>query len=133
MDQTLGLNVVPRTKVVKLNSPSFHYTRMQRARLSAVRSASERFPDTVGDHCCPSVGPGLSHLKTAVQIGKKFSQELPLKIGSFQMFVRGFKVGSCARFEGVCSLLSSFSQFGVFWRVGCNGGAASVGSGKTFA
>ena len=47
VDEELGLNIVPKTKVVKLISPSFHYSRLDRARARAVQSATERFPETV--------------------------------------------------------------------------------------
>ncbi|EGD78314.1 phosphatidylinositol kinase [Salpingoeca rosetta] len=73
VDQALGLNIVPKTKVVRLVSSSFHYSRFDRARARAVQSASRRFPETVGKH---------------------LRQGLPPKIGSFQVFVRGFKDAS---------------------------------------
>eukprot|EP00043_Microstomoeca_roanoka_P009898 m.94367 g.94367 ORF g.94367 m.94367 type:complete len:406 (+) comp14725_c0_seq1:192-1409(+) len=73
VDQALGLNIVPKTKVVRLVSPSFHYSRFDRARARAVRTASRRFPETVGKH---------------------LRQGLPPKIGSFQTFVQGYKDAS---------------------------------------
>ena len=50
MDQALQLRVVPPTKIVKLGSPAFYYSSLQRATLQAVHMASERFPDTVRRH-----------------------------------------------------------------------------------
>eukprot|EP00049_Salpingoeca_infusionum_P003901 m.72327 g.72327 ORF g.72327 m.72327 type:complete len:393 (-) comp12330_c0_seq2:70-1248(-) len=70
IDQALQLNIVPKTKVVRLVSTSFHYSRFDRARARAVASASNKFPDL---------------------IGKRMSQGLPPKEGSLQLFVRGFK------------------------------------------
>ncbi len=47
VDKSLQLGVVPPTKVIRLVSKSFHYSKFVRARANAVRKASERFPDTV--------------------------------------------------------------------------------------
>eukprot|EP00048_Salpingoeca_helianthica_P001648 m.50586 g.50586 ORF g.50586 m.50586 type:complete len:403 (-) comp11599_c0_seq1:21-1229(-) len=73
VDVSLKLGVVPRTKVVRLASPTFYYSRFDRARTSAARSASEHFPDAIGRH---------------------LRQGLPPKVGSFQLFVRGYKDAS---------------------------------------
>eukprot|EP00051_Salpingoeca_urceolata_P014535 m.185263 g.185263 ORF g.185263 m.185263 type:complete len:434 (+) comp18114_c0_seq5:771-2072(+) len=70
VDTALQLNVVPKTKVVRLVSSSFHYSSFDRARANVVKSASERFPDSIGKH---------------------MRQGLPAKAGSFQLFVKGFK------------------------------------------
>lgn len=47
VDEAFGLNVVPKTRIVRLTSSSFHYSRFDRARAQAVESASRRFPDSV--------------------------------------------------------------------------------------
>eukprot|EP00053_Salpingoeca_punica_P007077 m.65457 g.65457 ORF g.65457 m.65457 type:complete len:409 (+) comp13985_c0_seq1:176-1402(+) len=70
VDVNLRLNIVPRTKIVKLASPNFYYSRFDRAATATKRAASERFPDSLGRH---------------LELG------LPLKVGSFQMFVKGYK------------------------------------------
>ncbi|EDQ90707.1 uncharacterized protein MONBRDRAFT_1112, partial [Monosiga brevicollis MX1] len=70
VDTCLNLNIVPKTRVVRLTSPTFHYSRFDRARARAVQSASRRFPETVGRH---------------------LRQGLPPKVGSFQQFVKGYK------------------------------------------
>eukprot|EP00045_Choanoeca_perplexa_P010688 m.109941 g.109941 ORF g.109941 m.109941 type:complete len:432 (+) comp15358_c0_seq1:172-1467(+) len=69
VDRCLELNVVPKTKVVRLTSTAFFYSRLARARAQAVQSASEHFPSTIGRH---------------------LRQGLPPKTGSFQTFVKGF-------------------------------------------
>lgn len=70
VDDKLGLNIVPKTKVVRLVSPTFNYNAYDRAKARSKQFATERFPDTIGKH---------------VRAG------LPPKIGSFQLFVEGFK------------------------------------------
>jgi hypothetical protein len=47
VDECFGLNVVPKTRVVRLTSPSFHYSSFDRARARAVKSASKSLPETV--------------------------------------------------------------------------------------
>lgn len=70
VDQKLGLNIVPKTKVVRLASETFNYTAFDRAKARSKKFATERFPDTLGKH---------------VKAG------LPPKLGSFQTFVDGYK------------------------------------------
>ncbi len=70
VDSNLKLGVVPKTKVIKLSSPSFHYGRLKRYRADVAKSAAEHFPE----------------------IGRRLRQGLPLKTGSLQLFVRGYKV-----------------------------------------
>eukprot|EP01147_Barroeca_monosierra_P000188 gene188-3576_t len=93
VDDILGLNIVPKTRVVRLVSPSFHYTRFDRARASAVRSASRRFPETT---CFPCLFPNGTLFVDGVytMVGKRMRQGLPPKIGSFQTFVRGYQDAS---------------------------------------
>jgi len=70
VDQKLGLNVVPKTKVVKLASETFNYLRIDVEKSKAKKIVNEHFP----------------------KVGRKFNRlGLPPKIGSFQMFVSGFK------------------------------------------
>ncbi|EDO35290.1 predicted protein [Nematostella vectensis] len=70
VDRKLGLNIVPKTKVVRLASDTFNYTAFDRAKARSKKFATERFPDSLGKH---------------VKAG------LPPKVGSFQMFVDEFK------------------------------------------
>ena len=70
VDQNLNLNVVPKTKVVHLASASFYYGNINRYRAQIAHDLAERFPE----------------------IGKHMRQGLPPKVGSLQMFVRGYKV-----------------------------------------
>ena len=49
VDEKLGLNVVPKTKVVRLASETFNYLRIDREKARAKRVVSERFPK-VGRH-----------------------------------------------------------------------------------
>jgi len=70
VDDKLGLNVVPKTKVVHLASETFNYLRIDREKARAKRVVSERFP----------------------KVGRHFNRiGLPPKVGSFQMFVQDFK------------------------------------------
>nr|XP_045618097.1 phosphatidylinositol 4-kinase type 2-alpha-like isoform X1 [Procambarus clarkii] len=70
VDQKLQLNVVPKTRVVKLASETFNYTRIDREKSRAKKIVSERFP----------------------KVGRHFHRiGLPPKVGSFQVFVEGFK------------------------------------------
>jgi len=62
--------VVPKTKVVKLASKTFNYPRIDVEKSKAKKIVNEHFP----------------------KVGKKFNRlGLPPKIGSFQMFVSGYK------------------------------------------
>ncbi|XP_020900232.1 phosphatidylinositol 4-kinase type 2-alpha isoform X2 [Exaiptasia diaphana] len=70
VDTKIGLNVVPKTKVVRLASDTFNYTPFDRAKARSKKFATERFPDSLGKH---------------VKAG------LPPKMGSFQLFVEGYK------------------------------------------
>lgn len=70
VDQKLGLNIVPKTKVVRLVSETFNYPRIDREKARYKRVVSERFPF----------------------FGRRFNRiGLPPKCGSFQIFVEGFK------------------------------------------
>jgi len=70
VDEKLGLNVVPKTKVVRLASETFNYLPIDRQKAKAKRIVSERFP----------------------KVGRHFHRiGLPPKVGSLQTFVEGFK------------------------------------------
>jgi len=70
VDQKLGLNVVPKTKVVKLASETFNYLRLDVEKSKAKKVVNEHFP----------------------KVGRRFNRlGLPPKKGSFQLFVSGFK------------------------------------------
>jgi len=70
VDQKLGLNVVPKTKVVKLASETFNYLRIDVEKARAKKVVSEHFP----------------------KVGRRFHRiGLPPKVGSFQTFVSEFK------------------------------------------
>jgi len=70
VDQKLGLNVVPKTKLVKLASETFNYLRIDVEKSKAKKVVNEHFP----------------------KVGRRFNRlGLPPKKGSFQMFVAGFK------------------------------------------
>ncbi|XP_065071088.1 phosphatidylinositol 4-kinase type 2-alpha-like isoform X2 [Rhopilema esculentum] len=70
VDEKLELNIVPKTRVVSLVSETFNYTAIDKAKARSKKFATERFPDSIGKH---------------VRAG------LPPKIGSFQLFVEGYK------------------------------------------
>uniref|UniRef100_A0A2P2HXF0 Phosphatidylinositol 4-kinase type 2 n=2 Tax=Hirondellea gigas TaxID=1518452 RepID=A0A2P2HXF0_9CRUS len=70
VDTKLHLSVVPKTKVVKLASETFNYTRFDREKTRAKKIVSERFPN----------------------VGRHFHRiGLPRKVGSFQTFVESYK------------------------------------------
>lgn len=70
VDRKLGLGIVPNTRVVKLVSEVFNYPRLDRQKARMKQVIMDQFP-TVGSHFN--------------RIG------LPPKIGSFQVFVDGYK------------------------------------------
>ncbi|XP_048249472.1 phosphatidylinositol 4-kinase type 2-beta-like isoform X2 [Haliotis rufescens] len=70
VDQKLGLNIVPKTKVVKLASDTFNYNAIDRAKAVTKKNIRDHVP----------------------AVGKRFKRiGLPPKNGSFQTFVNGFK------------------------------------------
>ncbi|KAL0964628.1 hypothetical protein UPYG_G00326720 [Umbra pygmaea] len=70
VDQKLQLNIVPRTKVVFLSSDSFNYSAIDRVKSRGKRLALEKVP----------------------KVGQRFHRiGLPPKVGSFQLFVEGYK------------------------------------------
>ncbi|OXA43950.1 Phosphatidylinositol 4-kinase type 2-alpha [Folsomia candida] len=70
VDTKLELNIVPKTKVVRLVSETFNYVRLDREKARAKRAVIERFPS----------------------LGRRFNRiGLPPKTGSFQLFVEGYK------------------------------------------
>jgi phosphatidylinositol 4-kinase type 2 len=70
VDTKLGLNIVPRTKVVKLVSETFNYSRIDREKSHVQKMVCDRFPS----------------------VGRRFHRVgLPPKGGSFQLFVEGYK------------------------------------------
>ena len=70
VDEKLGLGLVPKTKVVLLASHSFNYMRLDREKSRAKKMVYDKFPN----------------------VGKHFHRiGLPPKIGSFQLFLSGYK------------------------------------------
>ncbi|XP_060517839.1 phosphatidylinositol 4-kinase type 2-alpha isoform X1 [Cylas formicarius] len=70
VDAKLGLNIVPKTKVVKLVSETFNYLRIDRQKARVKRAIMEQFPN----------------------VGLRFNRiGLPPKVGSFQLFVENYK------------------------------------------
>ncbi|XP_029445879.1 phosphatidylinositol 4-kinase type 2-beta isoform X2 [Rhinatrema bivittatum] len=70
VDNKLGLVVVPKTKVVWLVSETFNYSAIDRAKSRGKKYALEKVPT----------------------VGRKFHRiGLPPKVGSFQLFVEGYK------------------------------------------
>lgn len=68
VDNKLGLKIVPKTRVVKLVSETFNYLRIDRERSRLKRAITEQFPNL------------------------RFNRMgLPPKVGSFQLFVEGYK------------------------------------------
>ncbi|XP_059803090.1 phosphatidylinositol 4-kinase type 2-alpha [Hypanus sabinus] len=70
VDQKLGLNIVPRTKVVRLASETFNYSAIDRVKSRGKKLALEKVP----------------------KVGQRFHRiGLPPKVGSFQLFVEGYR------------------------------------------
>ncbi|CAD5116984.1 DgyrCDS5818 [Dimorphilus gyrociliatus] len=70
VDEKLQLNVVPKTRVVKLASETFNYTAVDRVKARTKKSIAESIPE----------------------IGRRFNRlGLRPKVGSFQLFVKGYK------------------------------------------
>uniref|UniRef100_A0A4W3I381 Phosphatidylinositol 4-kinase type 2 n=1 Tax=Callorhinchus milii TaxID=7868 RepID=A0A4W3I381_CALMI len=70
VDEKLGLEVVPKTKVVWLASETFNYSAIDRAKSRGKKYALEKVP----------------------KVGRRFHRiGLPPKVGSFQLFVEGYK------------------------------------------
>uniref|UniRef100_A0A914VID1 Phosphatidylinositol 4-kinase type 2 n=2 Tax=Plectus sambesii TaxID=2011161 RepID=A0A914VID1_9BILA len=70
VDQKLQLNIVPKTRVVRLAAPTFNYSRLDRTKARTKQSIMDRYP----------------------HIGRRFNRiGLPPKLGSFQMFVNEYK------------------------------------------
>ncbi|PWA16876.1 hypothetical protein CCH79_00012805 [Gambusia affinis] len=70
VDTKLGLGVVPKTKVVYLASETFHYSTIDRAKSRGKKYALEKVP----------------------KVGRRFHRVgLPPKVGSFQLFVEGYR------------------------------------------
>ena len=68
VDQKLNLNIVPKTKIVKLASETFNYPRIDRQKARVKHALLEQFP----------------------HVGFRFNRVgLPAKVGSFQLFVDG--------------------------------------------
>ncbi|XP_047537339.1 phosphatidylinositol 4-kinase type 2-alpha isoform X2 [Vanessa atalanta] len=68
VDSKIGLRIVPKTRVVKLVSETFNYLRIDRERSRLKRAITEQFPNL------------------------RFNRMgLPPKMGSFQVFVEGYK------------------------------------------
>ena len=70
IDKSLGLNIVPKTKVVYLTSETFNYDPLDRAKSQAKKNINVHFP----------------------KVGRRFHRlGLPPKAGSFQLFVKGYR------------------------------------------
>lgn len=70
VDQKLQLNIVPKTRVVKLVSETFNYSALDRAKARTKKNVTERFP----------------------KVGRHFHRiGLPHKVGSFQLYVEGYQ------------------------------------------
>lgn len=70
VDEKLDLNIVPKTKVVKLSAPTFNYSAIDRAKSATKQNVNNRFPS----------------------VGRRFNRiGLPPKTGSLQLFVEGYE------------------------------------------
>ncbi|KAI3380147.1 hypothetical protein SNEBB_006914 [Seison nebaliae] len=70
VDEKLRLNIVPKTRVVKLSAETFNYTPIDRAKSKAKKNITDTFPD----------------------LGRRFHRiRLPFKTGSLQTFVKDYQ------------------------------------------
>lgn len=70
VDRKLQLNIVPKTRVIRLTSTTFNYNAIDRAKSNTKRNVSERFP----------------------KVGRHFNRiGLPPKVGSLQKYVEGYE------------------------------------------
>ncbi|CAL8133261.1 unnamed protein product [Orchesella dallaii] len=70
VDLKLGLNIVPKTQIVRMASSTFHYGKIRREAAKAKKTLAVKFP----------------------AVGRRFHRiGLPRKVGSFQLYVDGFK------------------------------------------
>lgn len=70
VDKKLQLNIVPKTRIVKLASETFNYTAIDRAKSRTKKNVTERFP----------------------KVGRHFNRiGLPPKVGSLQKYVEGYE------------------------------------------
>ncbi|XP_046851217.1 phosphatidylinositol 4-kinase type 2-alpha-like isoform X3 [Xenia sp. Carnegie-2017] len=82
VDQKLALNIVPKTKIVRLVSETFNYTRLDRTVASSKKRAVQHFPDMIGRHVKLGLPPKLfvADYKDAEYHLRKFENEhLPKK------------------------------------------------------
>uniref|UniRef100_A0A5S6QDP0 Phosphatidylinositol 4-kinase type 2 n=1 Tax=Trichuris muris TaxID=70415 RepID=A0A5S6QDP0_TRIMR len=73
VDNFLSLNIVPKTRVVRLAAPTFNYSKVDLAKLEA--------KEQIVQHC-PHIGRYFNRLG------------LPFKLGSFQVFMEGYRNGT---------------------------------------
>ncbi|CDW54161.1 phosphatidylinositol 4 kinase type 2 beta [Trichuris trichiura] len=73
VDNSLSLNIVPKTRVVRLAAPTFNYSKVDLAKLEA--------KEQIYQHC-PHIGRYFNRLG------------LPFKLGSFQVFMEGYRNGT---------------------------------------
>ncbi|CAG5929104.1 unnamed protein product [Menidia menidia] len=114
VDSKLGLGVVPKTKVVYLASETFHYNAIDRAKSRGKKYALEKVPKVGRRFHRVGLPPKVVYLASetfhynaidrAKSRGKKYALEkvpkvgrrfhrvgLPPKVGSFQLFVEGYR------------------------------------------
>lgn len=88
VDQKLKLNVVPKTRVVRLVSETFNYPRIARQKAKLKKTIKEHYPAARFNRM--SLPPKVCIADIAIII--KFSNNfLTIQKGSFQVFVNGFK------------------------------------------
>lgn len=93
VDQKLKLNVVPKTRVVRLVSETFNYPRIARQKAKLKKTIKEHYPAARFNRM--SLPPKVCGLCTMTNNDKfyhfLFSFYDPTQKGSFQVFVNGFK------------------------------------------
>ena len=83
VDSKLQLNVVPKTKVVRLAAPTFNYSKLDRFVIDwLINQLIDRY----------KAKKKADIMDKYPQVGKKFKRiGLPAKTGSFQLFVAGYR------------------------------------------
>jgi len=92
VDEKLDLNIVPKTKVVKLSADSFNYLAIDRVKSRTKQNLANRFPNMRFDRI--GLPPKVNYI-ILNQIHESFDFKLLFflikKVGSFQLFVEGYK------------------------------------------
>lgn len=94
MDQKLKLNIVPKTRVVRLVSETFNYPRIDRQKAKLKKTIKEHYPSARFNRM--SLPPKVNEILyfvvfSAFKLINIYDISFPRQTGSFQLFVNGYK------------------------------------------